>query len=164
MTLHNTSKIKQRPVTDGMTDEELARYKKEVHEARRGNTDNIWDTPVGFGASYCVEPKPLSDDLKYGGFKKEERKREHEEMEVLAEHKDKHELIKKWKEYVEKQKNRIKQIEADKTLPVLTKQKKIQACLDKISEYQQSIKNTEDFLAQKSAEERARYEQYMKTK
>ena len=165
MTLQNTSKIKQRPVTDGMTDAELQEYKKAVREEQYGNVGgSVWDPPFVFDASYRVEEKPLSDDLGYGRFNKEEYKRQKEEMEVLAGYQNKRKLIEKWKEYIEKMNNRIKQIQADNTLPVLTKQKKIQNCLNCIEEYKRSIEHAEKFLAQQSAINQAEYEQYMKSK
>lgn len=161
MTPHKTKEIKQRPVTYGMTADELQQYTKMVHEEQHGNPANAWDCIV---VGYRVEKTTLSDDLEYRGFATQERKRIHEDHEILAERCDKRKQIKKLEEYIEKLNNRIKQIQADKSLSVLVKQKKIQNCLNRIAEYQQDLDRAKKFLEQESARNRALYEKYMNTK
>ena len=153
----------QKPVTDGMTDEQLREYNEHVREERRGNPANAWDI-VPSGRSYKVEEKTMSDDLGYDHFDKQEAKRLAEENEVLAARQDKRKLIEKWRGYIETLENRIKQIQADSTMPIATKQRKIQNTLNKINEYKQDIARTEEYLAAQTIKNHAEYEQYMKRK
>ena len=155
--------MKQKPVTEGMTPEQLREFHDHVREENRGNPANAWDIVPG-GRSYKIDDKPMSDDLDYGFFATGEKQRIHEDQEVLSARQDKRKLIEKWRGYIETLENRIKQIQADSTMPIATKQRKIQNTLNKINEYKQDIARTEAYLADQAAKNHALYEQYMKTK
>lgn len=153
-------RIKQCPVIEGMTKEQLDEFYKHVHEEKHGNTSNVWDIVPGSGASYQVESKPMSDDLNYGDFNRQERKRLHEEHEVLAARSNKQKQIEDCEKYIAKQELRIKQIQADKVMTVQEKQQKIQRCLDRINIYKQDIVRVKEYLAIQADNDRKIFEKH----
>lgn len=158
-------RILQAPVTEGMTKEQLHEFYEATHEENRGHLGpGVWDCVTDSGASYQIEEKPMSDDLRYGHFNREQHKQEQLDHEVLAARQDKNKQIEKWKSFIEKMQEQIKRIQADSTMDIAKKQRKILRCTEIIKEYETSIANAEKFLAAEAEKNRILYEKYNKTK
>ena len=151
--------ILQQPTAD-----EVRKNYADGREAQYGNTGNVWDVLPVSGVSYKIPEQPMSDDLRYKYSRREERKMEQQDMEVLAGRQNKRELIKKWEKYIEKMNDQIKRIQADVTLNTAVKQRKILRCTEIIASYKQEIDKAEKYLAAEAAKNHELYEQYMKTK
>ena len=104
-----------------------------------------------------IKPKTMSDDLGYGFFYREEKKRIKEEIEVLEQRPNKSECIKVWKAQIKKHQAKIKQIKADPSLSDAEKEHKIANYMDTINAYKRDIKQAKALLAAQKAEIEALY-------
>ena len=157
-------RVLQAPVTDGMTKEQLHEFYKATHEENCGTLGpGVWDC-VGSGASYKIEDKPLSDDVQYKNSAAEERAMVKQDLEVLAGRNDKSKQILKWIGFVEKLTAQIKVIEADATMSVADKQRKIAHRQEIINGYNRDIEQALDFIAKEKAKNKELYAKYQKTK
>lgn len=141
MCLHDVTKIKQRPLTDSMTPEELKQYEQEVREARYANPAT--HKQGKYVRWVRVEPKPMSDYLTY-------KPRQHKSQEVFpmmfASTQTKTELIKKWTESISKLRKQIEVLSQDTCLSVAERQKKIARREEIIKDYEFSIKQAREYL------------------
>lgn len=153
----------QRPVTEGMNAKQIREFYERVREEKLGNPANAWDIVPG-GASYKIEDKPLSDDLRYEYSANEGREMAKQDLEILAERNDKSKQILKWIRSVEKLTAQIKVIEADTTMSVADKQRKIARRQEIINGYNHDIEEALDFIAKEKAKNRELFAKYQKTK
>lgn len=160
MTIHNTSKIMQRPVTDGMTHEQLKQFRETVREAQHGNCPYEIDFADAWrGRSYCVGPKTMSDYIP-PKFNNEQKEVMMPDMPTTA----KAEQIKKWAASIDKLEAQIEKLRDDKTLSVAERQQKIQRRLNIINDYKYSIKMAKEYLDRRARNDKELYAKFMKTK
>lgn len=161
MTILDTTKIKQRPVTDSMTPEQLKQYKQDLREAQRGNTCATFDYSSAWrGHSFFTTPKPMSDDLTYPPIK--HKVQEAYPMPYNAHNKA--ELIRKCKSSIAKLEQQIEKIKTDKTLSVADKQRKIAKRMEIIDNYRLSIKQAQEYINYENQRNKEMLDKYMKTK
>ena len=158
--------MKQKPITDGMTDEQKREYAKYVREQQRGNVDNPWTAMpyVNSGISRHIPKKPMSDDLGDGQYALGEQVRRREEREILAARQNKLQLIAKWQMSIEKLTAQIEKIKSDATLSTADKQRKIARRLEIIEHYKNNIAQAQEFIEYQNTKARKIYDKYMKAK
>lgn len=142
---------KQKPITEGMTPEQLKKYNAEVREARYGNAPNMWNVWPVSGLNLKVETKPLSDNLGYGCFDKEEFKKTKQDQEVLAARQNKSKQIEKWEQSIEKLTAQIERIKSDSTLLPREKISKIESRQRIIDNYKQDIAQALEYIEYQKA-------------
>ena len=154
----------QKPVTEGMTPEELREYQESVREARYGNPPNAWDCFPASGISKKVETHPMSDDLGYGLPHENEKIKQQEDHEVLSGRQNKPKQIKKWKQAIAKLLAQIEKIQADMTISTLEKQRKIARRQEIIENYKQDILSAMEYIEYQNKKSREIYKDHTKSK
>ena len=156
MTIQDTGKIKQQPVTTNMTTEELKKYRETVREARQGNTGSFDYEDAWRGRCFQTEQRPLSDEIPLKPTK--ESNMQYVPTSAKAE------LIIKWTNSIEKLEKQIEKIKADKTLSTADRQKKIARRLEIIANYRASIKQTKEYMEFIANRDREILNKFMKQK
>ena len=160
MTIHDTQKIKQRPVTAEMTPAQIKNYKREVREEQHGNTGTVDYRDAWNGRSYSTPVQPLSDFVppKFNTHPSQEVS----SMTQTSQFKT--ELIQKWKNSIEKMKEQITKLQNDKSLSVAERQKKIARRIDIINDYEFSIKQAQEYIDRERRKAQALFNTQTQTK
>ena len=157
---------RQKPVTEGMSPEELKKFKEDAREAQRGNVHYSLDIADAWrGRSSYTTSKPLSDYTgERGLFYKEQYKKIKQDREVLATRQNKSKQIEKWEQAIEKLTAQIEKIKADPTLVPREKQSKIEKRQQIIENYKYDIQQATEYIERKNTEMRTIYGKNEKTK
>lgn len=152
----------QKPITEGMTPEQLKQYNEEVHEAQRSNAYKPIDMRDAWrGHSSYTSAKPLSD---YSTYQPAIRRMPDAFSSIYAPLHTKQELIQKWTNIIAEMEQKIKEIRADETLPASERKTKIARRMEIIRDCRFSLKQAQEYIKSQKQREKKLYEEYMKKK
>ena len=142
---------------------------KRHFEQLREYIDSIYGTRYSkLFQTHCgqADPRPMSDDLEYDNnvSTKCECARKRQEREILVEHKNKSDFIKKCKESIVKLLAKIEKIKTDQSITPNEKQRKISRCQEIITNYKQSIISALRYLKQEKSHIRNLYTKNARSK